>query len=203
LTGNCHRANCVSCRQSQTCREAGTESHGSLRDSRVAWKGAARLFPLIILIPCIGQGIKMKKIFVFAVILCALVIANISLADGLTDGLMAYYPFDGNANDMSGNGNNASSITGGVSFEGGQLGEAVRFGGYYNPGQICIPNSSTLQFSSSASFDFWLKIDKLGVMDGYGGYVGTAGGGCIFAKDHDRSGIVTKSWFSPGNLSLV
>ena len=30
--------------KSQTRREAGSESHGSLRDSRVAWNEAVRLF---------------------------------------------------------------------------------------------------------------------------------------------------------------
>jgi len=31
-------------RKSQTRREAGTETHGSLRDGRVAWNEAARFF---------------------------------------------------------------------------------------------------------------------------------------------------------------
>jgi hypothetical protein len=38
---------------------------------------------------------------------CALLLSNPSHAD-LTTGLVAYYPFNGNANDASGNGNNGT-----------------------------------------------------------------------------------------------
>src|ERR1039458_3421838 len=37
-------------------------------------------------------------------------IANVTTGPGLADGLVAYYPFNGSANDASGNGNNASFI---------------------------------------------------------------------------------------------
>ncbi|MBN2314855.1 MAG: hypothetical protein JXM79_13065 [Sedimentisphaerales bacterium] len=51
------------------------------------------------------------KLRVKSTLICAtwiiLLTTCIGYAD-LTDGLIAYYPFDGNANDMSGNGNNAT-----------------------------------------------------------------------------------------------
>jgi len=44
LAGSIILASIIGSRKSQTRREAGAESHGSLRDSRVAWKKAARFF---------------------------------------------------------------------------------------------------------------------------------------------------------------
>jgi len=110
----------------------------------------------------------------------------------LNNGLVAYYPFDSNAIDASGNGNNASEVWGGVTFAPGVIGQAAKFGGYYNPGHIRIPNSSTLQFNKMLTISFWAKIDNFGTMDGGGGYLGSYGGGCVFAKDHDRTGFVSK-----------
>jgi hypothetical protein len=43
------------------------------------------------------------------VLLIALAMSNLAHAD-LTTGLVAYYPFNGNANDESGNGNNGTII---------------------------------------------------------------------------------------------
>jgi hypothetical protein len=43
------------------------------------------------------------------ILLIALAISNLTHAD-TTSGLVAYYPFNGNANDASGNGNNGTII---------------------------------------------------------------------------------------------
>jgi hypothetical protein len=141
---------------------------------------------------------EMKKIFVFAVILCALVIANISLADGLTDGLVGFYPFDGNAFDMSGNMNNGIKSDN-VSFVNGIFGQAAKFGGFDLPGSIRVPNSPSLQFGSEFSINLWAKVDQMGSMNGVGGFDPTLGGGCIFAKDHDQYGFHSKVFALPNS----
>jgi hypothetical protein len=79
----------------------------------------------------------MKKAFVSGfVILCAAGIA----AGGPTTGLVAYYPFNGNANDESGTGNNGSPV-GGVTWTTGPAGGAAHLDG---TGYIRVPDSPSL-----------------------------------------------------------
>lgn len=47
---------------------------------------------------------------------------------GLDDGLVAYYPFDGNANDESGHGNDGTEY-GALTYSTGVVGQAVSFDG--------------------------------------------------------------------------
>lgn len=69
-------------------------------------------------------------------------------------GLMAYYPFNGNANDESGNGNhgvvNGASLT---TDRFGNPGKAYRFN---NPNHIVVNNSNL--FSNEFSVSYWFKI---------------------------------------------
>ena len=112
----------------------------------------------------------------------------------INDGLVAYYPFNGDARDASGHGNDG--IVNNVSLTTGTFGEpngAYQFGGYYNPGFIRIPNSESLQFTDGFSFACFVKITDWSGMDGYGRYSNNTVSGahavhCIFAKDHDQRG---------------
>src|ERR1700759_3446390 len=69
------------------------------------------------------------------------------------NGLVASLPFNGNANDVSGNGNNG--IPGGsaqlTTDRFGNANSAYMFGGTASPGWIRIPNSSSLQLDSVIS----------------------------------------------------
>ena len=75
----------------------------------------------------------------------------------LTNGLVAYYPFNGNANDISGNGNNGT-------VHGATL-TANRFGtsnsAYYFAGDgssyISIPDSPSLDISNSVTLSLWMQ----------------------------------------------
>jgi len=67
----------------------------------------------------------MKKYYIFSV-LVILVIAGCS--GNLNNGLVAYYPFDGNANDESGNGNHGVEHNG-VTYVAGISGQAAMFDG--------------------------------------------------------------------------
>jgi hypothetical protein len=69
------------------------------------------------------------KTRVFAV--CVVVFLFFSIAHaGLSDGLVAYYPFNGNANDESGNGNNGTVNGATLSADRfGQTGKAYSFDG--------------------------------------------------------------------------
>jgi len=74
----------------------------------------------------------------------------------LDDGLVAYYPFDGNANDKSGNGNdgtiNGATLT---ADRFGNADSAYSFNG--NGNYIIVPNSPTLNPATS-TLSVWVKI---------------------------------------------
>jgi hypothetical protein len=74
----------------------------------------------------------------------------------LNQGLRAYYPFNGNANDESGNNNNPSSNTAVLTTDRfGNPNSAYKFNGI-NAG-IQIPNSASLQMNQSISICVWVK----------------------------------------------
>ena len=83
--------------------------------------------------------------------------ASSQLPANLQEGLMAYYPFNGNANDESGNGNDAvnfgADLTSGRS---NKLNEAFEFslGDYME-----IANSQSLNISSDITLSVWAKFD--------------------------------------------
>jgi hypothetical protein len=75
-----------------------------------------------------------------------------------TDGLVAHYSFDGNANDLSGNGNHGT-VNGAtlVADRNGNVGSAYSFDGSTN--YIDVAHSGSLTFSSNAiSISFWANI---------------------------------------------
>jgi hypothetical protein len=76
-----------------------------------------------------------------------------------TNGLVGYWPFNGNANDESGNGNNGA--VNGANLTSDRFGNASRaysFDGISN--YIEIPNSSQLN-SYPMTVSFWLKSDRV------------------------------------------
>jgi hypothetical protein len=107
----------------------------------------------------ISGGEKMKRA-TFSALVIVLLTATVGPAN-LTDGLVAYYPFNGNANDASGNANHGSE-QGGPSYVGGVCGQALKFDGsgqYVNCG-----TSSSFEFGdpdSVFSVSFWAKFDAL------------------------------------------
>lgn len=82
----------------------------------------------------------------------------------LADGMVAYYPFDGSTNDISGNANHGL-VNGNVSFVTGISGKGAKFngvnsaGGVANPDYIRVPNSTSLKFSTAMSVSYWVRID--------------------------------------------
>ena len=80
----------------------------------------------------------------------------------LQQGLVAWYPFDGNASDMSGNGNHGTvnGATLGTDYH-GKLNSAYSFDGLND--YIEINSSETLSFSDEISLSFWMKPTKWGI----------------------------------------
>ncbi len=82
---------------------------------------------------------------------------SMAMGSNLLDGLVGYWPFDGNANDISGNGNNGT-IHGAILVQDrdGKDDGAMYFGkGNY----ISVPNSSTLNsVANTITIAAWIKI---------------------------------------------
>ena len=104
----------------------------------------------------------------------------------ITNGLIAYYPFNGNANDYSGNNNNAAVVTATPTADRfGNPNSAYNFAGISNPQIIRVPNSPSLQFTNQATFSLWVKMNSYYGMNGYGQTV-TNGVHMLFSKDYDQ-----------------
>ena len=95
-----------------------------------------------------------------------------------TNGLVAYYGFDGNANDASGNNNHGTlQCDAGASNPTlttdrfGVANKAYEFGGYDNPNWIKVNNSGSLQFNQAMTVSFWMKQSSP-----RGGYLNTGNG---------------------------
>ncbi len=109
---------------------------------------------------------------------------KVNILVDLSKGLVAYYPFDTDANDYSGNGNHGTVTN--LSLVSGVNGSAYNFAGVDNPGWIQVPNSETLQFDDATSFSMWFKVNSCRGMDGWASAVDYGGAFKLFAKDYDR-----------------
>jgi hypothetical protein len=91
----------------------------------------------------------------------------------LTNGLVAYYPFEGNADDASGNGWHGSNYTGVVQYLDGKYGQ-----GAYFDGSSCIhlPQARLLDGESNATLCVWVRLAG-------------EGGGQILAAGDGRAGM--------------
>lgn len=97
----------------------------------------------------------MKKLILFA---CLALNIN-AFAQIPTDGLIGYWPFNGNVNDESGNENNGTIH--GSTFTNDRFGtpnSACHFNGINN--YISVANSSSLQVSHNVTICAWVKIEN-------------------------------------------
>ena len=80
----------------------------------------------------------------------------------LKQGLVAWYPFDGNASDMSGNGNHGtvSGVTFGADQKGG-VNKAGNFNGI--DGEVNLGNGANLNPADGLSISAWVNATEIGV----------------------------------------
>ena len=109
---------------------------------------------------------------------------------GVDNSLVAYFPFNGNANDESGHGNNgtpteAVTLTTGVQ---GDANGAYQFGSVENSGHIYMPNSESLQIGDEWSFATYVKPLSSAGMDEWG-IASDNGTHAIVGHSHDRTGF--------------
>ena len=74
------------------------------------------------------------------------------------EGLVAYYAFDGDAHDQSGNGNDGIEH-GDILYKQGVWGDAVSFDG--SDDYIRVPSAATLNPSDQLSISFWINIEEV------------------------------------------
>jgi Concanavalin A-like lectin/glucanases superfamily/Secretion system C-terminal sorting domain len=113
----------------------------------------------------------MKKKNVLMTAFAILGFASITIAQTVpfyvpTSGLVGWWPFTGNANDESGNGNNGT-VNGATltSDRNSNINSAYNFDGISN--EIIIPHNASFNFQSSnkASFSYWINPDS--ILGGY------------------------------------
>jgi hypothetical protein len=90
-------------------------------------------------------------------LLLLFVSGNVVAQVNLNQGLMAYYPFSGNANDVSGNNNNPVFNNATLTADRfGNPNSAYSFNGTSN--YMRIPNSATLNYNTQMSVTAWVKV---------------------------------------------
>jgi hypothetical protein len=103
----------------------------------------------------------MKKLIVTnLILLCLLVNAYSQSIPSYvpTNGLVAWWPFNGNANDQSGNGNNGTVSGATLTTDRfGDLNNAYSFNNSGNGNYITVPNSASFNFNGDISFSIWVK----------------------------------------------
>ena len=103
----------------------------------------------------------MKKIIL---LLTLALVAQLTFAQSLpsyvpADGLVGYWPFNGNANDESGNGNNGTVNGATLTADRfGNNGKAYNFNGSSN---IQVPNSNSLQIGNEMTVSVWYTYSYL------------------------------------------
>jgi uncharacterized protein (TIGR02145 family) len=97
----------------------------------------------------------MKRLLPFIFVFLSL-LQNFNVSSQIpTSGLVAYYPFNGNTNDESGNGNNGLNY--GCTFVSGQIGTCIQL---TKGDHIDVPDNSILN-PSQITLAFWVSLDSI------------------------------------------
>jgi hypothetical protein len=112
----------------------------------------------------------MKKLFTIAI----MALSINTFAQIPTNGLVGYWPFNGNANDESGNGNNGTVYGATLTTDRfGNVNSAYSFDGI----QYILTNFSGVLGNNDRTLTFWVKIkpgENGGIVSSYGGGYGTS-----------------------------
>ena len=130
----------------------------------------------------------MKFRLINAIVLSAALSGNV-WAD-LNDGLVAYYPFDGNAEDESGNGNDGT-VNGATLIDDrfGNQKSAYNFDGVND--SISVDDGSQFNFSNHLSLSLWVK-PRVSQKNSYAGLIDKS-------HSHNSNNGVVKSWILQQN----
>jgi len=122
-----------------------------------------------------------KLIAVLLTVVLFLIVVNTSASTSLEDGLVAYYPFDGNADDASGNGYHGTEH-GGLSYVSGINGQAANFDGVDD----FIDVGHNVTGNTALSISAWVRFDQLDTVQTIvGKYDGDSGAGDNIERTFD------------------
>lgn len=132
-----------------------------------------------------NQKMKILTAIIFSLAFFAS-FAQAQVCSPTPSGLVAWYPADGNANDISGN-NNHGTLFGGAGFAAGMVGQ-----GFQTDGGVRVLDSAVLRTSNAVTVEMWVRattspgINKYllskSLSDGVGSYALYSGsnGGLVF-----------------------
>ena len=159
--------------------------------------------------------VKMSRLSIIKSLLLILILFadTIIVAQISTAGLIGYWPFNGNANDASGNNNNGileceTNLPQLTTDRFGNANSAYQFGGYYNKNWIRVPNNSTMQLGNQMSISFWYQQCNFSGMDGWGSYSTTNANFSLVTKAGDGIAAYPGIWINnninaqTGNLNI-
>lgn len=139
-----------------------------------------------------------------------LILTSYAISHNIDSGLVAYYPFNGNANDESGNGNNGTVIGATLTTDRyGNSNKAYIFNGINN--YINIPNSSSLglfgNLNSGLTLCAWINTPVITKQGIFGRWGGTSGIRYLMFMENGGSGdmhlttwgIISRNIMAPNN----
>lgn len=172
-----------------------------------------------------------KPLFATLFLTCG-VLLNAHAQSWLTNGLAAYYPFNGNANDASGNGNDGTVTAAALAVDRlGNPNSAYAFDGVSS--LITVPDSTSLRIANDITVTCWLKFSQTNLNARFVGKGGDCGrnyglwgstqstfwmfqqfppeGGCVGCQENTASTVPTVQigrWYQmvgvrSGNLSRL
>ncbi len=140
---------------------------------------------------CIGQSLTLSAITDTANQVCS----SSLLPSNLQNGLVSYWPFCGNANDASGNGNNGNVNGATLTTDRfGNANSAYSFNGTTSYIDVQSGNTTSLNVIGDISFSFWIKTSQAttGVVLSFGDQVSSVGGYLAGLKEANApAGILT------------
>jgi hypothetical protein len=90
----------------------------------------------------------------------------------------------------------SGSATGGISYGEDEFGAPIA--NFAGGGRIHIPNRPSLQFSTGATYDFWVKLNSNFGMNGWGYYTESDWSMTLLGKSHDSNGYLLLTYgFDP------
>ena len=101
---------------------------------------------------------------------------------------VARYPFEGNTNDASGNGNNATLQNGPATYTAGQFGQAITLNGGNQ--YLTVPFSAGLSLSGSYTVSTWVNINSQPA-------VSANGGPALFSTRNGGDGTFDLQYYQP------
>ncbi len=129
-----------------------------------------------------------------AVITAALTVLTGLAQTSLTNGLAAYYPLDGNALDLSGNGNDAMAMNGAAPAT-NRFGNANGCYSFNGAGQYLVASASLFP-TTNRTVSLWFKLNRADNRPGLLGYGGNSANSFFMGLNHwgDQSYVVSSHY---------